>query len=58
LDKLRANNNDEVEALTMDRGDGDGDKKTAAKETQETAAAPVEEKKQPAVEDGDKEQDF
>jgi hypothetical protein len=58
LDKLRANNNDEVEALTMDRGDGDGDKKTAAKETQETAAAPVEEKKQPAVEDVDKEQDF
>ena len=34
----------------MDRGDGDGDKKPAAKEAEETAAAPVEEAKQPAVE--------
>jgi hypothetical protein len=52
LDKLRANNNDEIEALTMDRGDGDsdGDKKPAAKEPLETAVAPVEEKKEPAVE--------
>lgn len=34
----------------MDRGDGDGDKKTAVKEAEETTAAPVEEAKQPAVE--------
>lgn len=58
LEKLRANG--EIEALTMDRGDGDGDKKAPAKEAEETAAAaPVEEKKRPAVVEGeDKEQDF